>query len=94
MRRLRASGIQDITDGNGVGASLLETYQDFGAFLDDFKQREGRGSAQRAIAPYIYLLLHSLAWLNCNRTCPWTLMIARSESTIFTSRHRSALVPP
>lgn len=60
-RWLGANGIQDITDGKGIGASLLETYQDFGAFLDDFKQREGRGSAQRAIAPYVYLLLHSLA---------------------------------
>jgi hypothetical protein len=60
-RWLLANSVQDITDGKRLGASLLETYQNFGTFLDEFKQREGRGDARRAIAPYVYLLLHSLA---------------------------------
>lgn len=60
-RWLRVNGIQDIAEDKRIGASLLENFEDFGAFLDEFKQREGRGTARRAIAPYVYLLLHSLA---------------------------------
>ena len=44
-----------------IGAAYLETYQDFGFFLDEFKEREGRGGARRNVGPYVYLLLHSLA---------------------------------
>jgi hypothetical protein len=60
-RWLEANGIDGLTAERGVGAALLESYRDFGTFLDDFKQREGRGAAQREVAPYVYLLLHSLA---------------------------------
>lgn len=60
-RWLLQNGIEGLSDDKSVGATLLETYEDFGAFVEAFKQREGRGPAQRAIAPYVYLLLHSFA---------------------------------
>ncbi len=44
-----------------IGAAYLETYQDFGPFLEEFKEREGRGGAGRSLCAYVYLLLHSLA---------------------------------
>ena len=44
-----------------IGAIYLENYTDFGAFLDEFKEREGRGRAPRSVSAYIYLLLHSLS---------------------------------
>lgn len=46
--------------GIGLGRAYLETYEDFGPFLEQFKDRE-RGGFQRHLAPYIYLLLHSLS---------------------------------
>ncbi len=60
-RWLAANGVEDLADDKTVGASLLETYSDFGSFLEEFRQRENRGAIRRAIAPYTYLLLHSLA---------------------------------
>jgi hypothetical protein len=54
---LAASAFADAT----MGAVYLENYQDFGSFLDEFKEREGRGRAPRSVTAYIYLLLHSLA---------------------------------
>jgi hypothetical protein len=69
-RRLRrAMPVLEITPAADVkGTRFLsvagerdKTCGSFGAFLDEFKQREGRGTAHRAIAPYVYLLLHSLA---------------------------------
>lgn len=44
-----------------IGAAYLESYQDFGPFLEEFKEREGRGGASRSLCSYVYLLLHSLA---------------------------------
>ena len=44
-----------------MGAIYLEGYADFGAFLDEFKEREGRARAPRSVAAYVYLLLHSLS---------------------------------
>ena len=44
-----------------IGASYLETYEDFGAFLEDYKGREGQAQAPRTLAPYVFLLLHSLS---------------------------------
>lgn len=44
-----------------IGAIYLENYADFGAFLEEFKEREGRGRAPRSVSAYIYLLLHSLS---------------------------------
>lgn len=60
-RWLAANNIQGLDADKTIGASLLEQYADFGPFLDEFKEREGRGNAQRSIAPYVYLLLHSLS---------------------------------
>lgn len=48
-------------DDKTLGASYLETYEDFGSFLDKFKDREGRARAPRSLPAYIYLLLHSLS---------------------------------
>lgn len=60
-RWLEANGVAGLGTERSVGATLLETYRDFGTFLDEFKQREGRGAAQREVSAYVYLLLHSLA---------------------------------
>ena len=46
-------------DGH-IGQRLIETYQDFGPFLEDYKDRE-RGGTLRSLGSYVYLLLHSLA---------------------------------
>jgi hypothetical protein len=62
-RWLRANGVAlpaDFDDKT-LGASYLETYEDFGSFLDEFKDREGRARAPRSLSAYIYLLLHSLS---------------------------------
>lgn len=56
----RVSLGQDFSEKQ-IGASYLETYVDFGVFLDEFKGREGRGRAPRSLSAYIYLLLHSLS---------------------------------
>ncbi|WP_226637915.1 hypothetical protein [Brevundimonas poindexterae] len=44
----------------GIGRAYLEGYEDFGPFLEAYKDRE-RGRFDRRLAPYIYLLLHSLS---------------------------------
>jgi hypothetical protein len=61
-RWLAATGIPDADNepGKTLGAIYLENYDDFGAFLDAFKEREGRGRPTRSVTAYIYLLLHSL----------------------------------
>ena len=46
--------------GVHIGQLLIETYQDFGPFLEDYKDRE-RGGTPRSLGAYVYLLLHSLA---------------------------------
>jgi len=63
QRWLVANGITIACDptGKSLGAVYLETYTDFGAFLDEFKEREGRGRAPRSVTAYVYLLLHSLS---------------------------------
>jgi hypothetical protein len=45
----------------GVGAAYLERYQDFGPFLDAFRDREGQGGTTRTLPSFTYLLLHSFA---------------------------------
>ena len=45
----------------GLGRAFLESYADFGPFLDAYKDRERAGAFPRTLAPYIYLLLHSLS---------------------------------
>lgn len=62
-RWLAANGVlsEAAAAGGTVGAIYLEDYTDFGAFLDEFKEREGRGQAARSVSAYVYLLLHSLS---------------------------------
>lgn len=43
-----------------IGAAYLEAYQDFGPFLDDYKDRAGVDVA-RDIPSYTYMLLHTLS---------------------------------
>ena len=47
-------------EGVHIGQRLIETYQDFGPFLEDYKDRE-RGGTPRNLGSYVYLLLHSFA---------------------------------
>ena len=60
---LVANHLENVPDAEeqSIGAAYLERYEDFGAFLDAFKGREGRGAAQRRLDAYTYLLLHSLS---------------------------------
>ncbi|GJL95936.1 MAG: hypothetical protein DHS20C05_23410 [Hyphococcus sp.] len=60
---LVANGIAGIPEESRreLGATYLETYSDFGPFLENYKGREGRGVAQREMSAYTYLLLHSLS---------------------------------
>lgn len=44
-----------------LGSAYLETYSDFGNYLDEFKGREGKAGTYRSLSAYIYLLLHSLS---------------------------------
>lgn len=44
-----------------LGRAFLESYADFGPFLDVYKDRERTGAFPRTLAPYVYLLLHSLS---------------------------------
>lgn len=62
-RWLLANGVSSVPDisDKAIGAAYLETYVDFGSFLDEFKEREGRGGAPRFLTAYVYLLLHSLS---------------------------------
>lgn len=59
---LVANGVEDIPSAEvSLGAAYLETYNDFGSYLDEFKEREGRSSSGRSLSSYIYLLLHSFS---------------------------------
>jgi hypothetical protein len=60
-RWLAANGIPHADDepGKTLGAIYLEHYDDFGAYLDAFKEREGRRRPPRSVTAYIYLLLHT-----------------------------------
>lgn len=61
-RWLKANQVVDLPEeGVGLGRALLETYTDFGPFMEEFKDREGGSLEPRAIGSYIYLLLHSLS---------------------------------
>ena len=59
-RWLEANQVVDLPDG-GLGRAYIECYDDFGPFLEVFKDREGGGSYPRTLPAYIYLLLHTLA---------------------------------
>ena len=61
-RWLEVNGIPDLPPPDrSLGQAFIESYEDFGPFLDAFKDRERVGSTPRALPAYIYLLLHSLA---------------------------------
>ncbi|WP_207774679.1 hypothetical protein [Sphingosinicella sp. YJ22] len=44
-----------------LGRAFLERYEDFGPFLEIFKDREGTGGYPRTVPAYVYLLLHTLS---------------------------------
>jgi len=61
-RWLTENGVIDLPPEDiSVGRAYLETYADFGPFLDEYKDRERGGVFPRNLAPFVYLLLHSLA---------------------------------
>ncbi|MBN9074888.1 MAG: hypothetical protein J0H84_01530 [Rhizobiales bacterium] len=60
LRWLAANQIVDVP-GDHVGRAYLERYEDFGPFLEVFKDREGMGGYPRTMPAYVYLLLHTLS---------------------------------
>lgn len=60
LRWLEANQIVDVPSEH-VGRAYLERYDDFGPFLEVFKDREGMGGYPRTLPAYVYLLLHTLA---------------------------------
>jgi hypothetical protein len=60
-RWLVRNGITDVPAGIGIGRAYLEGYSDFGPFLDEYKDRERAGPFPRTLAPFVYMLLHSLS---------------------------------
>lgn len=63
-RRVRSwlveNRVVDVPD-DSLGCAYLEQYEDFGPFLEVFKDREGGGNYPRSVPAYVYLLLHSLS---------------------------------
>lgn len=60
-RWLAANGVGDLPpEGVGLGRAYLESYEDFGPFLDDFKGKDRQGR-ERRLAPFVYMLLHSFS---------------------------------
>ena len=60
LRWLAANQIIDVPPNN-VGRAFLERYEDFGPYLDAFKDREGLGGIPRTLPAYVYLLLHTMS---------------------------------
>lgn len=60
LRWLEANQVADVPRKD-VGRAYLERYDDFGPFLEGFKDREGLGSRPRSLPAYVYLLLHTLS---------------------------------
>ncbi|MBJ2153544.1 MULTISPECIES: hypothetical protein [Paracoccaceae] len=60
LRWLEANQVVDVPREH-VGRAYLERYDDFGPFLEVFKDREGMGGYPRTLPAYIYLLLHTLS---------------------------------
>ena len=60
IRWLKANGVSDVPD-EALGRAFLERYEDFGPFLEIFKDREGTGGYPRTVPAYVYLLLHTLS---------------------------------
>ncbi|WP_340645411.1 hypothetical protein [Phenylobacterium sp.] len=60
-RWLERNGIADMPAPEvSIGRAYLESYEDFGPFLEAYKDRE-RGSSDRRLPAYVYLLLHTLS---------------------------------
>ncbi|NSY40126.1 hypothetical protein [Leisingera sp. ANG59] len=59
-RWLDVNQIVDVPDKD-IGRAYLERYEDFGPFLEAFKDREGSGGYPRTLPAYVYLLLHTLS---------------------------------
>jgi hypothetical protein len=60
-RWLKRNGVVDMPPDNvGLSQAYLERYQDFGQFLDDYKDKERQGMP-RTLAPFVYMLLHSFS---------------------------------
>lgn len=58
---LRRNGIEGLPeDDTNLARAYLESYQDFGQFLDRYKNKERQGRA-RELAPFVYMLLHSFS---------------------------------
>lgn len=60
LRWLAANHIADVPSDQ-IGRAYLERYDDFGPFLEVFKDREGLGGYPRTLPAYVYLLLHTLS---------------------------------
>ncbi|MGR3496581.1 hypothetical protein [Citreimonas sp.] len=60
LRWLAANQIID-APMDQIGRAYLERYDDFGPFLEVFKDREGMGGYPRTLPAYVYLLLHTLS---------------------------------
>jgi hypothetical protein len=60
LRWLKANEIVEVPSDH-VGVAYLERYEDFGPFLETFKDREGTGGYPRTLPAYVYLLLHTLS---------------------------------
>ncbi|MFM9850251.1 MAG: hypothetical protein ACKVP3_24225 [Hyphomicrobiaceae bacterium] len=64
IRWLQANGINDQLpprDGMQLGGLLIEQYEDFGRFLDQYRERTADSRALRTIPSYVYMLLHTMA---------------------------------
>jgi hypothetical protein len=60
VRWLRENKIVGVPQDH-VGRAYLERYDDFGPFLEVFKDREGMGGYPRTLPAYVYLLLHTMS---------------------------------
>jgi hypothetical protein len=60
-RWLKVNGVDDIpAEDVSLGRAYLESYEDFGPFLDDFKDKD-RNGRERRLTRLVYMLLHSFS---------------------------------
>ncbi len=61
LKWLQKNNVEGLpASGSDLARAYLESYQDFGQFLDRYKNKERRGRS-RELAPFVYMLLHSLS---------------------------------